>query len=36
MTPGSGNDYTITNNTTIEFTEAPDAAENIRITFIRS
>ena len=36
MTPGSGNDYTITNSTTIEFEEAPDSSENIRITFIRS
>lgn len=36
MTPGSGNDYTITNSTTIEFEEAPSSSENIRITFIRS
>ena len=36
MTPGVGNDYTVTNNTTIEFSEAPEASENLRITFIRS
>lgn len=36
MMPGASNDYTVTNNTTIEFTEAPASTENIRITFIRS
>ena len=36
MTPGAGNDYTVTNNTTIEFSEAPATGENLRITFIRS
>jgi len=35
MTPGASYDYTVTNNTTIEFTEAPDADENVRITFLR-
>ena len=36
MTPGATNDYTVVNNTTIEFAEPPDASENIRITFITS
>lgn len=36
MTPGASNDYTVTNNTTIEFTEAPESGENIIITFISS
>lgn len=36
MTPGTGNDYTVTNNTTIEFSEAPVTGENLRITFIKS
>ena len=36
MTPGVGNDYTVTNTTTIEFTEAPETGENLRITYIRS
>ena len=36
MTPGSGNDYTVTNNTTIEFEEAPETDDNLRITYIKS
>ena len=36
MTPGSGNDYTVTNNTTIEFEEAPETDDNLRITYIKA
>jgi len=36
MTPGVGNDYTITNNTTIEFSDPPTTGENLRITYIRT
>ena len=36
MTPGASNDYTVTNTTTVEFTEAPETGENLRITYIRS
>ena len=36
MTPGSGNDYTVTNNTTIEFSEPPESDDNLRITYIKS
>ena len=37
MTPGVGNDYTITNSTTIEFdgTDPPNSNENLRITFVK-
>tara|TARA_Y100001937_G_scaffold128850_1_gene209041 strand:+ start:17857 stop:20358 length:2502 start_codon:yes stop_codon:yes gene_type:complete len=37
MTPGAGNDYTVTNSTTIEFESgnAPDTGENLRITYIK-
>lgn len=36
MTPGAGNDYTVTNNTTVEFADPPNAGENLRITYIRT
>ena len=36
MTPGVGNDYTVTNSTTVEFSEPPQTGENLRITYIRT
>ena len=36
MTPGAGNDYTVTNNTTVEFLDPPNSGENLRITYIRT
>jgi len=36
MSPGASNDYTVTNTTTIEFTEAPATGENLRITYVKS
>ena len=36
MSLGASNDYTVTNATTIEFTEAPATGENLRITYVKS
>jgi hypothetical protein len=36
MTPGASNDYTVTDTTTIEFTEAPETGENLRITYLKT
>jgi len=35
MTIGSAYDYTVTNSTTIEFTEAPGANENLTISYVK-
>ncbi len=38
MSPGADNDYTVTNNTTIEFNSLspPDSGINLRITYVRA